>query len=157
MFPNTSGKDFNNACKMSRNLFYIMIKGNQISGANDTHNDEVTGIFCCKFKKKIKFFKSILKAKVKWPKPKAKWQGMTNKGNGLRYCPNATFHYLYEDSSQFLKDSFLSFNKTKSWTLPNFFISFQTLTQKPNIAAAIDYIKEKFTQSCDLSLSRKMV
>ena len=75
MFPNTSGKDFNNAYKMSRNLFYIMIKGNQISGAIDTHNDEVTGIFCCKLKKKIKFFKSILKAKVSGQSPKQNDKG----------------------------------------------------------------------------------
>lgn len=61
---------------MPRNLFYIMIKGNQISGANDTHNDEVTGIFCCKLKKKkIKLFKRILKAKVSGQSPKQNDKG----------------------------------------------------------------------------------
>lgn len=58
-----------------------MIKGNQISGANDTHSDEVTGIFCCKLKKNffLKFFKSILKANVSGQSPK-----QNNKGWQIR-------------------------------------------------------------------------
>lgn len=45
---------------MSRNLFYIMIKGNQISGTNDIHNDEMIDTFILLWIKNNLCFKSIL-------------------------------------------------------------------------------------------------